>query len=252
MPSAHKTPMPKKNQPFPLTLSYAELGWLAGVFGQTRLALPWVASPLTGEALHHSQDSLAGRNLIRRDLGTGWKVDQLAAFLVQWLGTVEEYTRLEILRRGMEPVRAGLYARPGLTLLADCAEKEVEFVFLPDEASLLAELVRRLDLGFLQRGQATFTLPEPAELVRAAWRDPGPTHRLLVQSGMLEQEVTAALTWIDTLKTVTQFTSVPMDEKKPFCLFSDGMAVWVNDESRKLAGIPVKEIKAMIQRILYN
>jgi hypothetical protein len=261
MPSTHKTSSNERSQPFLLTLSYAELSWLAGVFGQTRLALPWAVPSLPAESLRQVQDGLAGRNLIRREPGTGWKVDQLAAFLVQWLGTVVEYTRVEILRSGMEPVRIGLYQKQGLTLLAECAAQSVAFVFLPDEASLWAELVHCLDLGGLRSGRGKFLIPKAAEIVRAAWRERGNDARsqskeairqLLVRSGLSKGEVTTTLGWIEALKTVIQFTHVPPKKEEPYCLLSDGKGMWAGEESGTLVGVSLKKVEARIKRILYE
>jgi len=241
-----------KDQSFTLPLSSAELGWLAGVFGQTRLVLPKPISAIMGETLTQAQESLAGRRLIQREPGTGWKVDQLAAFLVQWLGTVEEFTRLEVHRRGKEPVQAGVYARQGLILLAECDAQAVTFVFLPDEAYLMAEISRFLELGSVRRGRDTFAFPEPAELVQAAWQDPVPTRRLLERSDLSERDVSAALAWIDSLKMVVQFTHVSTKVEKPYCLFSDGQSAWEFGPSGELAGVTMKGVAAQIQQILYN
>jgi hypothetical protein len=218
--------MPAKKLPFSLALSAAELGWLAGAFGLTRLALPVNFSPPTEEALRAVQETLAARSLIRRDPGVGWKVDQLAAFLVQWLGAGDRYLRLDVDRRNMDSLRAGLYARPGLFLLADCCPEQVEFFFLPDEKSFADQLAVYLDLAPGRVGEGEFTLPQPRELIRAAWQDLGPARRALVNAGLSKQEAASALAWVQSLKTVATFSPVPQEEKEPLLLCADGSALW--------------------------
>lgn len=220
--------MPVKTSPFTFTLSTTELGWLAGAFGLTRLALPVTVSLPSEGALRQAQEALAGRGLIQRDPGVGWKVDQLAAFLVQWLGAVERYIRLDVNRREGKSCRAGLYARPGLVLLADCAPEQVEFSFLPDENSLADKLAAFLDLGPGRRGEGEFTLPQPRELIRAAWQDPNPARRALLRAGLSKREAATALAWIQSLKIVITFNPVPLEKKEPLFLCSDGPALWVS------------------------
>lgn len=265
--------MPAKNSPFSLTLSTAELGWLAGAFGLTRLALPVTVSLPSEEMLRRAQETLAGRGLIRRDPGTGWKADQLAAFLVQWLGAVERYIRLDMDRRNREVLRAGLYARPGLFLLADCRPEQVEFFFLPDEKSFADKLAAFLDpstgsgqrLGPVRRGEGEYTLPQPRELIRMAWQGPSTgrrgeliepsghrpelARRSLVNSGLSKQDAASALAWIKSLKTVITFAIVPPEEKEPLFLCGDGAALWAGT-SGKFVPCSWKDAARRVQEML--
>lgn len=226
--------MADQKTPYTLSLSPAELRWLAGSFGLTRLALPVDLPPASAHQLRLGQESLAGRGLIRRDPGTGWQADQLAVFLVQWLGTAEAYTRLEVHPRRGEPVRAGIYSLRGLYLLIGCAQEQVECLFLSDEKALMAELVRRLDpsigsghrLKTVRAGEGEYTLPQPLELIRAAWQDPNPVRRALVNSGLSKREAASTLAWIQSLKTVITFSPVPQEGKEPLLLCGDGSGLW--------------------------
>jgi hypothetical protein len=217
--------MSTKNPPFTILLTTAELGWLAGAFGLTRLALPVAITLPSDDGLREAQQTLAGRGLIQRDPGTGWKADQLAAFLIQWLGMLEHYSRLDVDRWNGGSLRAGLYARPGLYLLADCTRDPVEFFFLPDEKSCSEKLAAFLDLAPVRHGEGVFTLPEPRQLIQAAWQDPSPARRALGNAGLSKRETTSVLKWIASLKTVITFTS---SQNEPLSLCSDGSALWMS------------------------
>jgi len=234
--------MTSKSLSFSLTLSTTELGWLAGAFSLTRLALPIVIPLLSEDALRRAQESLAMRGLIRRDPGTGWQTDRLAAFLVQWLGAGERYLRLDVDRREEKSLQAGLYARPRLFLLAECAPEQVTFFFLPDEKSLADQLAAFLSLKLVRCGEREFTLPQPRELVRATWQDvgdalsrraepveaqsKGSARRALTHSGLSKQDAASTLAWIQSLKNIVTFSHISPEGGEPLVLCSDGSALW--------------------------
>jgi hypothetical protein len=241
--------MPAKKAPFSLSLFVVELGWLAGAFGLTRLALPVTFSPPTEEALHTAQESLARRGLIQRDPGAGWKVDHLAVFLIQWLGSIERYIHIEIERREGGIRHAGLYSRPELFLLAACLPDRVDFTFLPSESTLVDPLASFLDLGPIRLGKGDFTLPQPRELIRSVWQDPTPARRVLARAGLSKRETEFSLAWIQSLKTDATFNLVPPEGSEPFLLCSDGSALWAG-ESEKLIPCSWKDAIRQVRKML--
>jgi len=218
---------------FHLRISPAELGWLAGAFGLTRLALPLPLPPPSEDELRQAQKSMNEGGLIRRNPGVGWQVERLAAFLVQWLGTAEQYTCLEIHSREQEPLLAGIYRRQELNLLIEFKQGQIECSFLPNEEALFADIERCVDLATVRAGEGEYSLPQPLPFIQMVWQDEGPAGRALERAGLPVQRVKSTLAWLETLKSIAQFQFICIDPQKHtgrgLYLCSHETGLWASD-----------------------
>jgi hypothetical protein len=220
---------------FSLAFSIAELSWLAGAFGTIRLSLPCQLPVFSPAQLRAAQDSLSARGIIQREPGQGWKTDRLAAFIVRRLGDAENYMRVDIRERNAIH-RAGIYVQKEISMLAWCDQDQVEFVFYPPSDSIVAELLRRLDLETVRAGKGehlagTIGCAGLVDVIRAAWQDTGPAGRALANAGLSKRETASALKWMESLKLVVTFSVL---EKDQLFLCSDGKSLWTGTSDKFL------------------
>ena len=160
---------------FSLDLSAAELAWLAGAFGQTRLLLPeaplqrLLDDELSAE-LAVGQASLAQRGLIRHVPGSGWQVEGAAAAVVQLLAGSERTLSLLHLDRDGIRSRAMLYRAAGMHLLLE-SPPAFHLTFCQDAKTALEALLAPLGpLPARAPAGGPVPLPGAGALFPDAWR----------------------------------------------------------------------------------
>lgn len=170
--------MPPTPNSFSLELTPAELAWLAGAFGQTRLLLPepplqrLLDDELAAE-LATGQISLAQRGIIQRVVGAGWQVDPALAAIVQMLGSPERTLSLLRLSRSGEESRAMAYRAGGMHLLLEMPPT-YRFTFCQDGKTLIERLLAGVESGSRPTagaGRSGMTLADVDRLFPHAWRE---------------------------------------------------------------------------------
>jgi hypothetical protein len=192
--------MAKDSGQFTIEFTTGELLWLSRALGKLRLSLPGDPFSRLPQAEVEAQiqqggDSLTRRGLIRPTSSPAWEVDRFAAILLEWLAEAERFTLAEIIKRGCEPRQAGVYFLKGKGLLAWFeAETYCLQLFEQDDG------LRRSFLDFLgipnpstQDPLPVLRLPQPAQLLPLAWRDPEAVTRLLKITGYTQSEAKSTL-----------------------------------------------------------
>ncbi|MBN2386391.1 MAG: hypothetical protein JXB85_05175 [Anaerolineales bacterium] len=165
---------------FSIELNPAELAWLAGAFGQTRLLLP--DAPLQrllddelSAILAEAQASLVARGLIRHTPGSGWQIEQAVAVVIQLLSGPEWTLSLLRLSRAGGEVRGMVYRAARMHLLLEMPPA-YRLTFCKDEKILLDRLMA--DLGSRSdpkvgkaTGRGAMTLAHADRLFPHAWRE---------------------------------------------------------------------------------
>lgn len=262
--------MPAKETAFHFQLSPAELHWLAGAFGQTRLPLPddplRALPPVQREAqLMQALASLQTRGLIRRAPGLGWQVDRLPAALVRWMGAAEWMLAAEIHTREGISRRAGIFNEQTAGMSVTLEGSAYRFVLYRDFDALIAGLLAWLGASFADPAPAapTYTLHQPLTILRAAWQDAALAAKMLKRTGLSPKETKAALAWLESLQWAAALTRLHLEAQRPQAeaeaiLCADGQRVWAGlgagDESGALSLKPISlpVATALFQGLLYN
>jgi hypothetical protein len=253
---------------FRFQLSPAELHWLAGAFGLTRLYLP--DDPMRGLApaqvqprLNAGLTSLQARGLIRRLAPATWDVDRVPAGIIRWMGGAETIGLIDIHLRTGGSYATCVFTQGDAALAGSLRDKNYEFTIYPGRAPCFADLLGAAGAVFsdVAPDPQCWDVPQPGIVVRTTWKDAALAERMLRVAGLKPRQIKPLLAWMQTLQWLAVVNELDIHAERNLLRLrtvagGDRHNVWntngalENDEMLSLVYTPRKQVTAMLHNLL--
>lgn len=256
---------------FELQLNAGELFWLAKALQINSLRLPHdpltkIAPHETKEVLTRAQESLKLRGYIQSTGGQNWQVDRLPAAIIRWLDTAESRVEAQVIRRNGVTQKANLFSQADMYMITTEEGTSIHFKLIPDRSGLVDTLLAWIGKPALpdarqKSGLPSYKVPQPENVIPAAWHDKNIAEVILKRFGSDVKEIASILKWIDTLQWVAmlsprkfQMDAPAAEEKCAVC--ANGQTVWfgsgIANSLDKIPMLPTleKELITKLKKIM--
>jgi hypothetical protein len=197
-------------------LSPAELHWLAGALGITKLPVPTTE----GQEKPHLADglrSLQERNLVRKSGSNDWQVDNLPFALVHWLASAADMVVMEMRKRSGISSRGYIFKEHGAGMYITMEKSRYRFMLAPDKETISAWVLDLLGVSSPEPGleAANYRFAQPDTILQSAWADPTATAKMLRVSGLQPGETESVIAWVGTLDWILSLKQLSLGGGEP-------------------------------------
>ncbi|MCX6056695.1 MAG: hypothetical protein NTW69_00875 [Chloroflexi bacterium] len=250
---------------FQFQLTLAELSWLAGSFGMTRLPLPEkslsMTTPQSVQAeLDKGSTSRITRGLIQRSASFGWQVDRLPSAIIRWFSTAESLLRVERIPKNGTAHHMHIFTMDQQGMSVEMDGDSVTFIFHEARSTMIDSLWKWLNLPtFAKKTEAVYQLPQPPIFIPAVWEDSKFVEEILKTAG-IKVKVKETIAWVNSLETIAVLSKVHLDGKEDslinqFVICANKKFTWAgnggdNNENVSFVPMTMKKITTTMDDLL--
>jgi hypothetical protein len=227
---------------FELELSPAELFWLGGVLGETRLSLP--GNPLRDKSAEEiqalmgkGQEVLQKRGLIRHRPGSGWEVERLLTLIIRWVAGTHTILSIDIHNHNGAFSQSAVYQLNKQSLMIRYSQEKYQCAIFQNQKALTGAVLDYFDFkGETRLGRKPLLIVEPWWLIPLAWQDASKCIPILRRNGYSLSDAKVVAEKLSGFNCVKVLSVLKTESEQPraqarLILATDKHGYWIGQPS---------------------